>query len=188
MMTKLSYGVNVLVNHLVSLCSWALVLLGAVMTVVIVLQVFFRFVIYVPMPWSEELARYVMIWMGLLGSVVALRHGRHIGVRVLVERLPKGVYDHVAIFLQLVMIVFLLILAQKGWELGAINAIQLSPAMELSMQIPYLSIPVGSVLMALVLFSDMLEDRWPTPAGSHANLAATVLDEPGSSPVRQVED
>jgi TRAP-type C4-dicarboxylate transport system permease small subunit len=50
-----------------------LVVFGAVMSVIVMLQIFFRFVIDVPSPWSEELARYLMIWTGMVGSFVAMR-------------------------------------------------------------------------------------------------------------------
>ena len=174
-MQRISYWVNYLVNLQVRFCSWCLVALGAAMTIIILLQVFFRFVVYAPFPWSEECARYMMIWMGMLGAVVALRKGRHIGVRVLVERLPGRAYDYVVPLVQAAMIVFFGVLVQEGINLAVFNADQLSPAMEIPMWIPYLSIPAGSAMMILDVLGDMLQDRWPTDQGSDANIAAAVL-------------
>lgn len=146
------------------------------MTVVILIQVFFRYVIYLPVPWTEELARYLMVWMGMLGSAAALRQGRHLGVRVLVERLPQGVYDRlVAPLVQVIMAGFLGILLWHGVVFLRLNADQNSPAMELSMLWPYLALPVGAGMMILDLVADMLEDHWPTAQGSRANLAAGTL-------------
>lgn len=173
----ISYAVNQLANWQVNVCRAFIALLGAVMVIIILLQVFFRFVIYVPFPWSEELARYLMIWMAMFGSVIALRSGRHIGVRVLVERLPEGVYDHLAVpIVQISMTIFLGILAWQGWDLSARNAMQMSPSLDISMRWPYLAVPVGAGMMILDLVADMLQDRFPTSAGSTANIAAAALE------------
>ncbi len=93
---------------------WLLVGIGVIMSVVVLMQVFFRFVIYMPFPWSEEIARYLMIWMGMLGSFVALRKGRHIGVTFLVERLPKGLNRVLTPLIQLALIAFLAVIAVQG--------------------------------------------------------------------------
>jgi TRAP-type C4-dicarboxylate transport system permease small subunit len=175
-MQKLSLWLNRYANWQSRLCSWALVALGLVMTAVVLAQVFFRFVVYLPLPWSEELARYLMVWMGMLGAVVAQRKGLHIGVRVLVERLPKPLWDRVlAPLVQLAAMAFLLVIFWQGWELTAFNASQLSPAMQAPMYLPYVSIPVGAGMLVINFVSDLLHDRWPSPAGSRADLATPIL-------------
>lgn len=175
-MQKLSFWFNVYANWQSRLCSWALVVLGLVMTLVVLAQVFFRFVIYLPLPWSEELARYLMVWMGMLGAVVAQRKGLHIGVRVLVERLPKPLWDRVlAPLVQLSAMAFLMIVFWQGWELTAFNATQLSPAMQMPMHLPYVSIPIGAGMLVVNFASDLLHDLWPSPAGSRADLATPIL-------------
>ncbi len=179
-MYKLSIKINRLANAQVRLCSWAMVALGAVMTLVILIQVFFRYVVFLPVPWTAELALYLMVWMGMLGAVAALRQGRHIGVRVLVERLPSGAYGLVVPFVQAAEIGFLAVLAWQGWEFMTFNLSQNSPAMEIPMLIPYAAIPVGCLMMALNVVADILQDRWPTDQGSDANIAAGTL-APGVS-------
>jgi hypothetical protein len=87
-MTRLIHFLNRLCDCLRRAAMALLVVFGAVMSVVVMLQILFRFVIYIPLPWSEELARYLMIWTGMVGSFVALREGRHIGVTLVVNRLP----------------------------------------------------------------------------------------------------
>jgi C4-dicarboxylate transporter DctQ subunit len=174
-MNKLSSNINRLANTQVRIASWAMVALGAVMTLVILIQVFFRYVVYLPVPWTAELAKYLMVWMGMLGAVAALRQGRHIGVRVLVERLPQGAYDYVVPFVQAAEIGFLVLLAWQGWEFMSINFGQNSPAMEIPMLIPYAAIPLGCVMMAINVVADILQDRWPSDQGSDANIAAGTL-------------
>lgn len=138
-----------------------LIILGLIMTILILLQIFFRFVIYIPFPWSEECSRYLMIWMGMLGSVVALQKGRHIGVTVLMEKLPSALQKLAMFIVRLVIIGFLFVLLQQGIEFALFNREQLSPAMEISMLIPYTSVPVGAVMMILVIIGDIFNSFFP---------------------------
>ncbi len=141
------------------LCQWLLLLLGVAMTVLILLQVFFRFVVYVPLPWSEECARYLMVWMGMLGSVLAFEKGRHIGVTVLMDALPSVLRRWGARVVQLVIIGFLGTMCYQGVLLSSLNADQRSPALEVSMLVPYLALPVGFAMMILVLLGDLCREK-----------------------------
>lgn len=153
-----------------------LVAFGAVMSVIVLLQIIFRFVVFVPLPWSEELARYLMIWTGMVGSFVAMRQGRHIGVTMVVDRLPPRAALAVSIFVQAVTIAFLVVLARQGLALTLVNLQQLSPAMRIPMFYPYLAVPVGAVLMILELAAGILQDICPAEAGRPRKIAAATLD------------
>ncbi|MGN1038800.1 MAG: TRAP transporter small permease, partial [Mailhella sp.] len=86
-MTLLSLSLNRLTNFLMKISLWAGIILCIVMTLATMGQVFCRFTNLFTFQTSEEIARFSMCWMAMLGSAVALRQGRHLGVRVLVERL-----------------------------------------------------------------------------------------------------
>jgi len=173
-MKKLSYFTNRLASALSAVSCWLMIVLGVAMCIVVLLQVFFRFVIYVPFPWSEELARYLMIWLGMVGSFVALRKGRHIGVTILIERLPEKIFAILAPVLQAIMIAFLLTLAVEGMSLALFNAAQKSPAMQIPMFYPYLAVPVGTALMIIELCAGILDGFFPTDAGIERRSAAPV--------------
>jgi len=178
LLRHLSYRVNQTANRQIRLCALLIVLTGTAMTVIILMQVFFRFVVYVPFPWSEEAARFLMIWMAMFGSVIAFRRGRHIGVRVMVERLPPGVYDRwLAPLVQLSILVFLGTMCWQGWQFALRSRSQISPALDISMIYAYLAIPVGMAMMALDVAADLLHDQFPTPAGSSAKISASTLDD-----------
>lgn len=152
------------------MCNRLLLILGVAMTLLILLQVFFRFVIYVPFPWSEECARYLMIWMGMLGSVIALQQGRHIGVTFFMEKLPLGLRKPARGLTQAGMILFLGILCWQGILFSLFNADQTSPALEIPMIIPFGAIPIGSAMMVLVMLADMFDLFFP---GSEGPVAAS---------------
>lgn len=153
-----------------------LVVCGAAMSIIVMLQIIFRFVIFIPLPWSEELARYLMIWTGMVGSFVALREGRHIGVTMVVDRLPPRAATGVSVFVQAATILFLVILAKQGLALTLVNLSQLSPAMRIPMFYPYLAVPVGAALMIIELTAGILQDLYPTAAGRRRRIAAATLD------------
>ncbi len=71
-----------------SLAEYAVCALLAVMVVVVFLQVIFRFVIRSSLPWSEELARYLMVWIVFLGASIGVKRKSHIGVEAVVALLP----------------------------------------------------------------------------------------------------
>jgi len=173
-MNRFSFIINRLVSLQIRFCRWMLLILGLSMTVLILFQVFFRFVIYVPFPWSEECARYLMIWMGMLGSVIALEKQRHIGVTFLVEKLPSGLESAVHALVQAGMAVFLSVLFWQGARFAGFNADQASPAMEISMLLPFSAIPAGCAMMILVILDGLLSRFFPTARSHNAskNLAA----------------
>lgn len=176
-MTAVSLYVNRLTNRLMKLALAIGIVLCVIMTLSALGQVFCRFTNLFVFQSSEEIARFCMCWMAMLGSAAALRQGRHLGVRVIVERLPAGFYDkYLAPLIQLVMLVFFIMLTVKGWSFAMRGSAQLSPSLEIPMMYPYLCLPIGGALMALNVFSDMLQDRFPTPEGSCANIAAAVME------------
>ena len=172
-----------LTHLLIGLCDrlrWAakilLVACGAAMSVIVMLQIVFRFVIFVPLPWSEELARYLMIWTGMVGAFVALREGRHIGVTMVVDRLPPRAAAGVSVFVQAATILFLVILAKQGLALTLVNLNQLSPAMRIPMFYPYLAVPLGAALMIVELAAGILQTLYLQEPGARRKISAATLD------------
>ena len=119
------------------------------MAVVVFLQVIFRYVLNLPLFWTEELARYCLVWASLLGSAVAVKRGQHIAVTIFVERLPPTLRRGLTIIALISVAAILTIVLWGGIHLVAITRAQISPALRVSMSVPYLSVPVGAALMLL---------------------------------------
>lgn len=177
-MYTISRYVNRCVNLLMKIALWVSVLLCVIMTVATLGQVFARMTNLFMFEESEEIARFSMCWLAMLGSAVALRKGRHLGVRFFVEKLPNGIYDRfVAPIVQVVMLGLFLLITVVGYDFALRGTYQVSPSMYLPMIYPYMCLPVGGALMALSVFSDLLQDHFPTEEGSTANIASTVNDD-----------
>lgn len=123
----------------------------ATMAAVIAYQVFGRYVLDHTPSWSEELARYLMVWLTMLGSAAVLRGGGHIAVTTLIDILPAPL-RRVAIALRDALLVCACgILGWWGLGFARLNATQESPAMEIPMSIPYAALPVGASLIVLLV-------------------------------------
>ncbi len=186
-MKSASYLINLIASIQVRFCSWSMVVLGLAMTITILIQIFFRFVVYHPVPWSEELARYLMIWMGMLGSVIALRKGRHIGVTFLLDKLPTRAHKFIVNLVRFIIIGFMAIIGWEGLGLAIFNATQLSAAMEIPMTIPYMAIPVGATMMIIDLIAELFQEYFPSPqAGSQTSMATTTLNSQTTACAREL--
>ena len=83
--------------------EWVCVGLFAALVVTVAWQVFTRQVLSSPSGWSEELAKYLFVWLGLFGAALVFGERGHIAVDVLVRRLPEagqrafGMLSHVLV-------------------------------------------------------------------------------------------
>lgn len=125
--------------------AWALIGLVAAITVVTFLQVFTRYVTEDPLIWTEEAARYLFVWITLIGGAAAVRSNRHFGLDILRRmfpalRLPLGAISMLVVF------AFFALLFYTGVLETAQAATQLSPGLQLTMQWAFLAIPIGAGL------------------------------------------
>jgi TRAP-type C4-dicarboxylate transport system permease small subunit len=130
--------------------EWIVTVIIAVMVVNILLGVFSRFVFHLGIPFTEELGRYLMIWAGYLGCVLALREGSHISITAIVELFPPAGRRIINFISRLIVTVFLAVIVVTSFTHLRTLSIQKSSAMEIPMAIPYLAVTVGAFLMAIV--------------------------------------
>jgi TRAP-type C4-dicarboxylate transport system permease small subunit len=137
---------------------YILVVMMIVMTLTVIVQVFLRYVFSFSLSWSEEVARYLMIWVAFLGGSLALPKGLHIGVEFLITRLSPSARRRVSIFSKFMILVFLTYLIVGGFKITWAVRDQSSPALLFSMAYAYLSAPVGGFFMALQTIHSLVEE------------------------------
>ncbi|MCU6707929.1 TRAP transporter small permease [Paenibacillus sp. J5C_2022] len=135
-------GLNKFVGIVVGL------MLGA-MSIIIVVQVFCRFVINFPLAWSEEAARYLMVYTVFLGAPLAIRNHKMIAIEIIVESVSPKVRKVLRILISLISIVFFVILLFKGVDMLDVVSRQSSASLGINMDIPYMAIPLGALLMII---------------------------------------
>lgn len=161
----------------------AFVLVAALMGgmgIIAFLAVFYRFVLNDPIRWSEEAARYMMVWVTFLGAGYAMGKGRHIGVTLFMDRLPQGLRRKVTFAAELAVMVFLAAVTVQGVNLMISLWSQTSPAMDFPMWIPYLAIPVGSVYMFLHLLFLVLSRSSRSLSTADLELEAALKGKEGA--------
>ncbi|MHC1728430.1 MAG: TRAP transporter small permease [Syntrophobacteraceae bacterium] len=136
--------------------QWALMALVVVMSVVVFLQVFYRYLLAQPLQWSEELARYLFAWISLLGAALSVRKQGHFGVDYFFRKLPASGRRILTLLIYFSMGTVIVVLLFHGILLVLKTAAQRSPAMEISMGWAYACVPVGAAFMFIHLLSIML--------------------------------
>ena len=137
------------IDHMKKAVGIILALMLAIMSVLIIVQVFTRFVIDYPLHWTEELARYLMIYSVFLGAALALRKSRLISIEVIAQSVNKSKQRILRIIVMLFSIVFLIILLVQGIQILGVVKLQSSAGLGISMAVPYASIPIGAALMII---------------------------------------
>jgi len=140
-----------------------LVLLIA-MVVLIFLQVIMRYVFSNSLSWSEELARYMFLWLIWVGASYATKTKSHIAIDAVKSRLPKIPQQILTVLVFVIWLGFALFLCIEGFELTEkiFGMGQKSTALQLPMGFAYASVPVGSGLMVIRLIQNgylALRDR-----------------------------
>lgn len=150
-----------LLDTLQAITEYLLFFMIAVMVVVVFAQVFCRFVLKASLPWSEEMSRYIMVWISMLGASIGIRRKGHVGVEAVVMLLPGGLKKIASMITTFVAACFFVGMIYFGVKICGIVVSQESPAMEISMAIPYSALVAGGLLMLLYSLEELagIKDR-----------------------------
>ena len=129
-----------------------LVILGATVIVAMVTtEVVLRYVFSHSLIFTEELSRYLMVWIVFLGSALAIRDGSHIRISILVNRLSPRLQQHMRLAAYCLTLIFLLVITIEGLKILPRQLYQMCITIDISLFYFYLAIPVGSILMIIFL-------------------------------------
>ena len=123
-------------------------------------QVFTRFVLKNPSSWTEELAVFLMIWVGLLGASVALNRSAHLGIDYFTGLLSpqKRFYTELTAYTSVCLFsLFVLIIGGLRLVMITLTKEQVSPALGIKMGYVYLALPISGFFLVLYSFEFMYE-------------------------------
>ena len=135
--------------------KWVLFVMMAGMTLSVLLGVLFRYILKDSLSWSEELARYLMIWCACLGAAVAYREGSHFAITLIVDKFHGNLAKIIRKVAEIMVFIFFVIVAAEGIVLLSGLEGQTTPAMQIPMGVPYLAVPVACLIIvfeALIMF------------------------------------
>jgi len=155
-------GVGRSARRLSSAIDAVVAVFASVLLVSIVVDVFagvvFRYVIGRALPWSEEYARFAMVWMGLLGAGMALIRNEHVAIEYFVSHMPPSLRLLSMIVSRILIALFLFYATTYGSRMVLNAGTQVSPGLGISMAWPLSSIPVSSLIMLVQLILHTVDE------------------------------
>ncbi|MDG3581593.1 TRAP transporter small permease [Galbibacter pacificus] len=137
-----------------------LVLIMAIMVINVLWQVFTRYVTGTPSSFTDELARYLMIWVGVLGAAYVSGRNMHVAIDVLPSKASTKTQQKLKILVNVLIILFALV----AFVIGGIRLVyisyilgQHSPALNVPLAVVYLVIPISGLLIIFYKTSDILK-------------------------------
>jgi len=138
--------------------------MGISMTFVVALQVFFRYLLNQSLFWTEELARYLLVWISFLGATVAYRRKVHPGIDVIFVKMPPLAKKGLALVVHAASMGFFVVMLVYGYEFAHFVRLQISPALGLPKWIILSIIPISGavfLLHSLAFFLKTLKGERP---------------------------
>jgi TRAP-type C4-dicarboxylate transport system permease small subunit len=95
---------------------WISIVAIALMVVAILIQVFFRYVLTAALPWPDEAARFMMLWLTGLMAPIAFRQGGFVAIDMVVQALPLKMGQIISLFLLFISAGVLAMAISIGWS------------------------------------------------------------------------
>lgn len=130
--------------------GWLLIILMAVNVLNVLWQVFTRFILRNPSSFTEELARYLLIWVGLLGASYAAGQKMHLAIDIILKSLVRKTRVFAELCIQLFVFLFaLFVMVIGGFRLVSITLKlnQISAALQIQLGYVYLVLPLSGLLI-----------------------------------------
>jgi len=158
----------------VLLNSWTLVLMLSAMAIIVGANISLRYLTAHSLPWADEAARYLMIWLTFTGAGLILRIGGHVAITNLQDGLPKTGQKLLRAAIVVTLLVFFGFMVHVGWQYAQRMQFQVTPALRLPFLYVYAAMPVGFVLLIVHL---LLIARPFILAGDYKPLASSDSDQ-----------
>lgn len=142
------------------LLNWLLALSVAVLIVPVLLQIFSRYVGFIPRYiWTEEMARFFFIWMIMLGAMIGVREGTHFDVDLLPSVSPKA-NAALRMIMHLAILLFALIFAYYGYlfTMEAVQGERTSELADLPLWYIFIAWPLAGVTWLLFTIEKVVAD------------------------------
>lgn len=135
----------------VTLNGWMLILMLSAMTLIVGANIALRYLTAHSLPWADEAARYLMIWMTFGGAGLVLRTGGHVAITNLQDALPCLGQKILRGALTLGLLLFFCFMVYVGVQYAQRMQFQVTPAMRIPYLYVYAAMPIGFVLLILHL-------------------------------------
>jgi TRAP-type C4-dicarboxylate transport system permease small subunit len=132
------------------------VVLFALMFGVVILQVALRYVFNHPLVWTDEAAAYFLVWISFLGMALASRKRIHIGITLIVDRLPPVVRRILHLFWSAAAAIFAVLLFVVGVLITRANGDVRMVSIDFTFWPVYLAVPIAAVFLFVYALRDLV--------------------------------
>lgn len=117
------------------------------MVVLVIWQVFTRYILKHPSTWSEELVSYLFAWMALFGASLTVSERGHMNIPVVVDKMKPGAKKFFALFAEVIIFTFSgFVLVWGGYEITKLGMGQMTSALGVPVGVFYYALPISGVL------------------------------------------
>lgn len=132
-------------------------LLMATLTMIVLLQVLYRYVLELPLIWSDEAARHLLVWLSVIGGGVAIAQGLHPRIEVIDSLRSAAARRAGEVVVSILVLAFLFYFVVISLDVALIYNRYRSLALGLPQSVPRLALPIGGCLMAINTLALLLE-------------------------------
>jgi TRAP-type transport system small permease protein len=143
------------IRGLVKAMEWLLIAILGVMVLLVFGNVVLRYGFNSGIVFSEEVSRFLFIWMVFLGSVLMLRENGHLGVHTITKKLPLGGKKVAKFLSDSFTLACCVLLTYGGWKLVVMNMANIAPVSEIPLGVVFTAILVCSVGMGVLLLNSI---------------------------------
>ena len=115
--------------------------------------------------WTEELARFLLVWVAMFGSALGFSKRAHIGIDWLIGKFHPDTRTIMSLVAQLIVIAFAgVVLLYGGWKLtsSTFASGQITPALGIPRGFVYLAVPLSGCFILIQSVRDLLSPRNPS--------------------------
>lgn len=150
---------NLLVKFINIMVQKTLIMMMTLIVVTVTWQVFSRFILASPSSFTEELSRFLLIWIGMLGAAYAYYTRAHLGLDLFVNKLHATKKRITRVVIEVMVLIFaltILVFGGSSLVLMTLELKQSSAALEIQMGLVYLVVPISGSLITMYCANNLL--------------------------------
>ena len=145
--------IDAIVQPLIKLCKIAVISCVLSIALIVSTSIFFRYVLNDSITWSEEIAKYLMVWMVFVGAPVAMVQSRHIAIEMFPNLFRPRIRALVFLIVNLLIVLTMAFWTYRGftYTVGGMSQV-MSSFDKIPLGVVFASIPFGSCIMMIISF------------------------------------
>ncbi|WP_400164602.1 TRAP transporter small permease [Brevibacillus sp. TJ4] len=176
-MERISKLLNSFLNVFMAVCL-------ALMSILVFSNVVLRYALNSGIPWAEEMSRFLFVWMVFLGAIGALKDHGHLGVDLVIKKLPESLRRVSLLLANLICLFILWLVLDGSWKLTVLSLESLAPATGLPYAVLFgvgIVCSLGMGVVILFHIYQIITGKMPTvPPDEDIAEPSTDLTEPAS--------